>query len=39
MEREGSSAKGTLNPIRSRCGRLGWEDELRTVSASGEGLR
>lgn len=39
MEREGSFAKGTLNPKRSRYGWLGWEDELRTVSASGEGLR
>ena len=38
-EHEGSVQNGTLNPNRSRLGWLGWENELRIVSANGEGRR
>ena len=38
-EHEGSAQNGTLNPNRSRLGWLGWENELRIVSANGEGRR
>ena len=38
-EHEGSAQNGILNPNRSRLGWLGWENELRVVSANGEGRR